>query len=171
MPFALSRDTGGSLRFVPFAITLVFAIISVVPLSLPGFAVVTPAFALMAVFHWTVYRPDWLPLTAVFVTGLFLDLLNGTPYVGLSALALLGARTAVLSQRQLFVNRTFPVLWLGFSAVAAGTFAFFWVAVSILHGATLGLRPFVFQAVLTIACYPVGSYILAWAHRALVARS
>lgn len=171
MPFALSRDTGSSLRFVPFVITLLFAVISVVPLSLPGFAVVTPAFALMAVFHWTVYRPDLLPLTAVFVTGLFLDLLNGTPYVGLSALALLGARTAVLSQRQLFVNRTFPVLWLGFSAVAAGTFAFFWVAVSILHGGTIGLRPFIFQAVLTIACYPVGSYVLAWAHRALVARS
>src|SRR5215469_8456537 len=161
MPFALSRDTGSSLCFVPFVITLLFAIISVVPLSLPGFAVVTPAFALMAVFHWTVYRPDLLPLTAVFVTGLLLDLLNGTPYVGLSALALLGARTAVLSQRQLFVNRTFPVLWLGFSVVAAGTFAFFWVAVSILHGSTLGLRPFIFQAVLTIACYPVGSYILA----------
>jgi hypothetical protein len=35
----------------------------------------------------------------------------------------------------------------------------------------LGLRPFIFQAVLTVACYPVGSYILAWAHRVLVART
>jgi rod shape-determining protein MreD len=172
MPFALSRDAGySSLRFVPFVMTLLFAIISVVPLNLPGFAVVTPAFALMAVFHWTVYRPDLMPLSAVFATGLLLDLLNGTPYVGLSALALLGARTVVMSQRQLFVNRTFPVLWLGFCVVAAGTFTFLWVIVSILHGATLGLRPFIFQAVLTVACYPVGSYILAWAHRALVART
>ena len=171
MPFALSRDPGYSLRFVPFVMTLLFAIMSVVPLNLPGFAVVTPAFALMAVFHWTVYRPDLMPLSAVFVTGLLLDLLNGTPYVGLSSLTLLTARTVVMSQRQLFVNRTFPVLWLGFCAIAAGTFAFLWLIVSILHGGALGLRPFIFQAVLTVACYPVGSYILAWAHRALVART
>lgn len=171
MPFTLSRDAGHSVRFVPFAMTLLFAVISVVPLNLPGFAVVTPAFALMAVFHWTVYRPDLLPLSAVFVTGLLLDLLNGTPYVGVSALALLSARTAVMARRELFVNRTFPVLWLGFCAVAAGTFAFLWVVVSILHGATLGLRPFIFQAVLTVACYPVGSYLLAWVHRAVVART
>jgi len=171
MPFALSRDVGYSLRFVPFVTTLLFAVFSVVPLNLPGFAVVTPAFALMAVFHWTVYRPDLMPLSAVFVTGLLLDLLNGTPYVGLSALALLGGRTVVMGQRQFFVNRTFPVVWLGFCIVAAATFAFFWIVVSILHGAVLGLRPFVFQAVLTVACYPVGSYILAWAHRILVART
>jgi rod shape-determining protein MreD len=171
MPFALSRDAGYSLRFLPFVTTLLFAVISVVPLNLPGFAVVTPAFALMAVFHWTVYRPDLMPLSAVFVTGLLLDLLNGTPYVGLSALALLGTRTAVMGQRQFFVNRTFPVVWLGFCITAAGTFAFFWIVVSILHGGALGLRPFIFQAVLTVACYPVGSYILAWVHRILVARA
>jgi rod shape-determining protein MreD len=171
MPFTLSRDPGYSFRFVPIVMTVLFAVMSVVPLNLPGFAVVTPAFALMAVFHWTVYRPDLMPLSAVFFTGLLLDLLNGTPYVGLSALALLCARTAVMSRRELFVNRTFPVLWLAFCAVTAGTFAFLWVVVSILHGGALGLRPFIFQAVLTVACYPVGSYVLAWAHRAFVART
>jgi len=171
MPFALSRDTGYPARFLPFLMTLLFAVISVVPLNLPGSSVVTPAFALMAVFHWTVYRPDLMPLSAVFATGLLLDLLNGTPYVGLSALALLGARTAVMSQRRLFVNRTFPVLWLGFCAVASGTFISLWLLVSLLHGGVLGLRPFIFQAVLTVACYPVGSYVLARAHRAFVTRA
>ncbi len=171
MPLALSRDDGYPARFLPFLMTLLFALISVVPLNLPGFAVVTPAFALMAVFHWTVYRPDLMPLGAIFLIGLLLDLLNGTPYVGLSALMLLLVRTGVMSQRRFFVNRTFPVLWLGFLAVASGTFAFLWVLVSALHGGPLGLRPFVFQAVLTVACYPVGSYILAWAHRAFLTRA
>ena len=172
MPFALPRDVGSGLvaRFVPFLMTFLFALMSVVPLNLPGFSVVTPAFALMAVFHWTVYRPDLMPLSAVFAIGLLLDLLDGTPYVGLSALTLLIVRTAVLSQRRFFVNRTFPVLWLGFLAVTAGSFAFLWAAVSLLHGGFLGLRPFVFQAVLTVACYPVGSYVLAWAHRAFLLR-
>jgi len=171
MPFALSRDSGYLMRFVPFVMTVLFAIISVVPLNLPGFAVVTPAFTLMAVFHWTVYRPDLMPLSAVFAIGLLLDLLNGTPYVGLSALTFLLARTAVMGQRQFFVNRTFPVLWLGFLAVTAGTFLFLWIIVCLLHGGIVGLRPFVFQAVLTVACYPVGSYILALAHRAFLLRA
>jgi rod shape-determining protein MreD len=173
MPFALPRDVGSGFvtRFVPFLITLVFAIISVVPLHVPGFSVVTPAFALMAVFHWTVYRPDLMPLSAVFVIGLFLDLLNGTPYVGLSALSLLIMRSVVLGQRRFIVNRTFPVVWLGFLAVTVGIFAFLWAVVSLLHGGILGVRPFIFQAVLTVACYPVGSYVLAWAHRAFLLRA
>jgi rod shape-determining protein MreD len=171
MPFVLSRESGYPARFVPFVMTLLFAIFSVVPLNLPGFAVVTPAFTLMAVFHWTVYRPDLMPLSAVFAVGLLLDLLNGTPYLGLSALSFLLARTAVMGQRQFFVNRTFPVVWLGFLIIAAGYFAFLWVAVCLLHAGFVGLRPFVFQALLTIACYPVGSYILALAHRAFLMRA
>src|SRR5580698_9282591 len=107
MPIAIQRDIGYPGRLVPFLTTLLFAFFSVVPLNLPGFAVVMPAFALMAVFHWTVYRPDLLPLSAVFGIGLFLDLLNGTPFVGLSALIFLLARTAVLGQRRLFFERPF----------------------------------------------------------------
>jgi rod shape-determining protein MreD len=171
MPFVLSRENGHPARFVPFLMTLLFAIFSIVPLNLPGFAVVTPAFTLMAVFHWTVYRPDLMPLSAVFAVGLLLDLLNGTPYVGLSALSFLLARTAVMGQRQFFVNRTFPVVWLGFFIIAAGYFAFLWIVVCLLHQAFVGLRPFMFQALLTIACYPVGSYILALAHRAFLMRA
>lgn len=171
MPYFVSRDLGHPARFVPFLMTLCFAIMSIVPLNLPGFAVVTPAFTLMAVFHWTVYRPDLLPVSAVFAAGLLLDLLNGTPYVGLSALTLLLARTAVMGQRRFFVNRAFPVMWLGFLVVAIGTFAFLWAFVSILHGAPLGVRPFIFQAVLTVACYPVGSYVLARAQRAFLMRA
>lgn len=171
MPLALSRETNYPARFVPFLTTLLFAIISVVPLNLPGSSVVTPAFALMAVFHWTVYRPDLMPLSAVFVTGILVDLLNGTPYVGLSALALLGARTAVMNQRRFFANRTFSLVWLGFCAVAGGAFIFLWLSVSLLHGGILGLRPFIFQAVLTVTCYPVGSYFLARAHRAFLSRA
>jgi rod shape-determining protein MreD len=143
------RDYGLGGRIVPLLSTLVFVLVSVVPLQIPGFAAVTPSFALMAVFHWTVYRPDLLPLSAVFALGLLLDLLNGTPYLGVSALILLVARTAVLMERRHFVNRAFPALWLYFLALATGTFAFGWVFVSVLRGQILGTRPFVFEALLT----------------------
>jgi rod shape-determining protein MreD len=168
LPAALQREIGWPGRVTPFATTLLFVLVSVVPLQLPGFAAVTPSFALMAVFHWSCYRPDFMPISAVFALGLLLDLLNGTPYIGTSALLLLLVRTAVLSQRRRFVNRDFTVLWLGFLLVAAANFTLAWVLVSLLHGGPVGLRPFLFQGVLTVACYPVGSAILVRAHRAFL---
>jgi rod shape-determining protein MreD len=161
------RDGGGS-GIVPFLSTLFFVMVSVVPLQLPGLAVVTPSFALMAVFHWTTYRPDLLPISVVFALGLLLDLLNGTPYVGTSAVTLLVARTIVMAQRRYFVDKDFTVLWLGFLGLTAAMFAFDWIYVGLLSGVMLGTRPFIFQAVLTVVCYPVGSYLLARLHRAFL---
>jgi rod shape-determining protein MreD len=171
MPIALEHDIGYPGRLVPFLTTVLFAFFSIIPLNLPGFAVVMPAFALMAVFHWTVYRPDLLPLSAVFASGLLLDLLNGTPYVGISALVFLIGRSAVMGQRKFFVNRPFAIVWLGFLVLAVTSFLLLWALVSGLHGSFIDLRPFTFQAVLTVACYPAASYVLARAQRAFLARS
>jgi rod shape-determining protein MreD len=171
MRFAVfARDGGLPVRLIPFATTLLFAVFSVVPLQIPGFAVVTPAFTLMAVYHWTIYRSDLLPPIAVFTAGLLLDLLNGTPYVGTSSLSLLLARSVLLGQRRFFVNRLFPVLWAGFLLVDAGVTLFEWALVSFLHGAALGLEPFVFEAALTVASFPVGSYLLARTQRGFLMR-
>jgi rod shape-determining protein MreD len=166
----LQREAGLPNKLLPFVTTLSFVIISVVPLHIPGFAVVTPSFALMAVYHWSIFRPDLLPPVAVFLAGLLLDLLNGTPYVGTSALSLLIVRSMLLSQRRLFADRTFPVLWAGFLLVAAAVTAFEWALLSALHSAALGPRPFIFQAVLTVASFPVGSYLLGRAQRAFLMR-
>jgi rod shape-determining protein MreD len=165
---AWQRESGVPRRLVPFATSLLFVLVSVVPLQIPGFAAVTPSFALMAVFHWTNYRPDLLPLSAVFVLGLLLDLLNGTPYIGASALVLLLARTGVLVQRKRLADRDFPFMWFGFLLLAAGTFFFTWAFIGLLNGRILGPRPFLFQAVLTVACFPVGSYLLVRIHRAIL---
>jgi len=165
------RETSGfPNKLVPVLTTLLFVLVSVVPLHIPGFAVVTPAFALMAVYHWTIYRPDLLPPATVFAAGLLLDLLNGTPYVGTSSLSLLLARSVLMGQRRFFINRLFPVLWAGFLGTTAAVVAFEWALVGILHGAPLGVRPFVFEAALTVASFPVGSYFLARAQRAFLMR-
>jgi rod shape-determining protein MreD len=164
------RDAGLPNKLLPFLTTLLFVFLSVVPLHLPGIAVVAPAFALMAVYHWTIYRPELLPPLAVFIAGVLLDLLNGTPYFGVSPMSLLIGRSVLMGQRGFFVNRLFPVLWLGFLLLAAGVIAFEWALVSLLHGAVLAPRPFVFEAVLTVASFPVGSYLLARAQRAFLMR-
>jgi rod shape-determining protein MreD len=164
------REAGGLNKLTPFVTTVLLVLFSVVPLHLPGFAVVTPSFALMAVYHWTIYRPELLPPVTVFTAGLLLDLLNGTPYVGTSALFLLLTRSVLMSQRRYFVNRTFPVLWAGFLLVTAIVTALEWVLVSLLHGGLLGSRPFIFAAVLTVASFPLVSYFLARLQRAVLMR-
>lgn len=164
------RDQGIVNRMMPMATALLCVLASIVPLHLPGFAEVAPGFVLMAVYHWSIYRPDLLPFLAVFLAGLALDLLNGAP-LGVSSLVFLIARAVVLSQRKLFVGRSFAVVWAGFLALVAAAEALEWVLASALHGVVLDPRPFLFQAVLTVALYPLVSYLLARVQRNLLMRA
>jgi rod shape-determining protein MreD len=156
---------------VPFLTGLLFVVLSVVPLPIPGFATVAPTFALMAVYHWTIYRPELLPPVAVFVLGLLLDFMNAMPYVGISALSLLLAQQALLAVRRLFVNRLFPLLWAGFLLTAAATIFFQWGLVSLLNGRVLGTQPFLFEVALAIPSFPIASYFLTRVQRGLLMRT
>ena len=82
-------------RLLPIATTLFATVISIQPAHIPGYAALTPAFTLMAVYHWTIYRPDLLPSSALFLVGITQDLLAGVP-PGVTAFVLLVARAAVL---------------------------------------------------------------------------
>jgi rod shape-determining protein MreD len=164
------RDQSLPTRLVPFTTTFLFTLISVVPLHIPGFAVVTPSFALMAIYHWTIYRSDLLPPVAVFGTGILLDLLNGAPYVGTSSLLLLVLRQVLLSQRRFFVNRPFAYLWAGFLLVTVAMTVLEWALVSLLHGSVLDAEAPIFGAALTAASFPVGSYLLGRTQRGLLMR-
>ena len=63
-------------KLVPAAFTLVLAILSVIPLGIPGYAQVTPNYVLMSIYYWTIYRPDHLPYLVVFLIGLLVDSLG-----------------------------------------------------------------------------------------------
>src|SRR4029077_6743870 len=104
------RVNNAAARLLPLTTTLLAAVISVLPLQIPGYAALTPVFTLMAAYHWTIYRPDLLPPVALFVIGLTEDLLAGSP-IGVNALLLLLTRIAVLGYRRYFVNRMFPFVW------------------------------------------------------------
>ena len=164
------RDVGLINRLMPTATTAICVVVSVVPAHLPAFTAVTPAFALMAVYHWTLYRPDLLPFVAVFAAGLLLDMLTGAP-LGISSLVLLLAYALVLSPRQLLLGRRFTVVWLGFLALAAAAAVLQWAVVSLFYGMLLDVRAFLFQGVLTVATYPVVSYLLGRAQRTLLMRA
>ena len=164
---SLPRVNGSAARMLPLATTLLAAIIAILPVQVPGYATLTPAFTLMAVYHWTIYRPDLLPPLGLFAVGLCQDLLAGAP-VGVGALVLLLARAAVLRNRRHFVNRTFPFVWAGFTLLAAGAMLALWALHCLLQLSIFDLRATMFRAVLTIAIFPVASFALGRTQRALM---
>jgi len=153
-------------KLVPAAFTLVLAILSVIPLGIPGYAQVTPNFVLMSIYYWTIYRPDHLPYLVVFLVGLLVDLLTFGP-PGVTPFALLIVRATVLSQRKFFVGKNFPILWWGFSIVTAAVTLIIWAIGALYSGRLLDPRSFAFQAVLTAAFYPVLSLAFSRVQRVM----
>ena len=154
-------------RLLPIATTLLATVISIQPAHIPGDAALTPAFTLMAVYHWTIYRPDLLPPLALFLVGITQDLLAGAP-PGVTALVLLLARPVVLRQRRHFVNRPFPFVWAGFTVLTGSSILLLWTLHCLLGGVVADFRGTVFRAVLTISMFPMASFLLGRAQRTLM---
>ncbi|MCK5444724.1 MAG: rod shape-determining protein MreD [Rhodospirillaceae bacterium] len=152
----------------PFVLTVLLVVLGAVPMRLPELASVTPLLPLMAVYHWTIYRPDLLPAWAVFFAGLLQDALVGTPF-GVHALVFLGVHMAVLSQQVFFTGKSFAVIWIGFALVAAGAMAMMWVLISLFYSQSTGLMGVAFQYLVTLGVFPVLTWLmLLWQRRILV---
>lgn len=149
-------------QLTPLMLTLVLVIINVVPLHIPGFSRVTPLLPLIAVYHWAIFRPRLLPAYAVFLIGLLHDALSGIP-IGVSALVFLIVYGVVLSQKRFFIGKSFAILWLGFSVMAAVALVLSWLAVSILNVALIGPETVFFQYLMTLGFFPVIAWLfLRW---------
>lgn len=152
---------------LPIATTVLAALLSIEPLYLVGYAALTPAFTLMATYHWTIYRPDLLPVLPLFLIGTIQDLLSGG-LPGVTAVTLLLARAIILPQRHYFIDRPFPFTWAGFTLLTGGAMLFSWALHSLLAAELLDLRGPVLRALLTIAVFPIASFLLGRSQRALI---
>jgi len=149
----------------PTLLTLLLIILDAIPLRVPQLAVIMPAFALMAVYYWTLYRPDLVPAPAVFGIGLFQDILGGGP-LGVDAFVLLAVHGVVLTQRRVLMRRPFAVGWAGFVAVALGAFVVNWIVMAVLSLSLFNPLAAGLQYVMTVALYPPVAWLLAAVHRA-----
>lgn len=157
------------LGLTPVVLTLIMVFASAIPWQLPVFAPITPAFIVMAVFYWSIYRPDKLPYAATFLLGVFQDLLTGAP-IGLTALVLLIVQSLVSVQRTFFHGKPFLVVWWGFSLVMPAAGLIGWVIGSAYLGALLPILPIVVQVVLTVLLYPIFSVLFGRVQHRLMAR-
>lgn len=166
-PLFLQRLDGWARASAPLALTLVVVVLKVVPLRLPAYAVIAPDLVLMAVFYWTVHRPDLLRAWGAFVVGLLDDVLTGTP-LGVSSLVLLLVHWTIIAQHRLFRSLSFAFLWLGFAIVAAGA-KLVVVTLALVVGHGLIDPSIIFaQYAFTVAVYPLVSLLMGRAQRAFL---
>ncbi len=111
---------GQLLLGLPGVLTLLLVLMGAVPIGAPLLGPVLPAFGLVAVFVFSIYRPDLMPHWLAFLVGLVQDLVIGGP-LGLNALLLLSVQGLCSSQRRFSCRQTVLAGLAGFLArVAAG---------------------------------------------------
>ncbi|MCW8836280.1 MAG: rod shape-determining protein MreD [Rhodospirillales bacterium] len=157
--YQLDRTARG---LTPFALAVLMVMVAATPIHIPELARIMPAVALVAVYHWTLYRPELLPAPAVFVLGLFQDFLAGGP-VGIGTLVLMGVYGALLGQRGFFYGKSFAVVWMGFVLVAAFAKFLSWMLLSAYYSMAVTPDAFFFQYLLTIMIFPpISAFLLRW---------
>jgi rod shape-determining protein MreD len=152
---------------IPLLLTLLVVVVNIVPLRLPDYSLMAPDFVLMAVYYWTVHRPDLMRPWGVFIIGVIDDVLSGTP-LGVSALVLLFAHWAIVSQHKIFRSQSFALLWCGFALVASGA-KILMMLLALTTGYGFGdPSRLVMQYALTVALYPLIALLMGRAQRVLL---
>ncbi len=154
-------------NLLPALLTLSLVVIALVPLRVPDLSPVIPALALVAVYYWTVHRPDLMPVWAVFLIGLFQDLLTSGP-VGVGLLTLLLVFGMVEGLRRYLVNATFTTIWVVFALVSAASFGASWIFTCLIEARLIDPDPVFFRYLTTLAAYPCLAWLFAQLQRAWV---
>jgi rod shape-determining protein MreD len=148
---------------VPAATALLAIMVDALPVPAPGLESVASFSTLCVVYFWSLYRPDLFTTMVTFLTGLVYDALVGLP-LGVSSLMLLLVRNLMVTQQRFFLARSFPVIWACFLLLAPAALLVRWLLVSLWFGTLFPLPPVIVELLLTLALYPVASWLLGRIH-------
>lgn len=152
----------------PGVLTAAILLLLSAPLGIPGQAQLQPAWAMAAVYFWSVYRPGSMPAPLVFALGLLLDLLAQGP-VGIQVLILLLIHAVALKARRDLFRSGFALVWLVFIGLAAAAAAAEWLLVSVLTFRLLPPWPGLFEFGVAAGMYPLLAVGLIRFHRGVAA--
>ncbi|MDB5490874.1 MAG: mreD [Micavibrio sp.] len=157
-----------ALRLMVPVIFLAFLfMLSVVALPIPQIGHIKPAYILMTIYYWSIFRPTLVPPWICFFVGLLLDLLsNLTP--GVNAVIFTLVQWVVRDQRQFLMGQPYIVLWFVFAFVTACAHMMQWG----MYGLAAGLQwapllPVGISMAATFLLFPVISLVLILIHRVL----
>ena len=153
-------------KLTPFLLSLVLVIMNLVPLHLPGYAPISPTFALMAIYYWALHRPSLLPSGAVFIIGLLQDLMSGEP-VGQNAGIFVIVYIIAVSQARFFYGKSFFVVWWGFMIVSFGVTCLKWLIAALFASQFLQPEPAAYECAMNVAAYPIFGWLFVQVHRTL----
>ncbi len=144
----------------------VLVLLSILPLGIKGYGDIRPAFVLMAVYYWAIYRPYMLSPSGTFATGLVLDLLMGTP-PGLQALILLVVRLVTGMQQKFMLAQRFGVMWSCFGLVALVSGLTQWLLFGLVSWQMTALKPVMVSALISTLLFPAVALPLYLINRAM----
>lgn len=147
-------------HLVPFGLTVLFILLTMLPTHVPGMVRIGPMLPLAAVYYWSVNRPDLMGAGVVFALGVIEDLISGAP-LGTGALTLLLVHGIVVSQIRFISGRLFGVTWLVFMVLAGIAVFVKWLAVSLVHGSFVAILDVFYSYMMTVALYPPTVWVLA----------
>ena len=165
----LSKMDHFARRLLPLLCTLAVVLVGVVPTRLPFATMVAPSLTLIAVYYWTIYRPDLLNGFFILVLGVLQDLLTGGA-PGVTSFILLLTYLTVVSQRRFFYGKSFGVVWWGFMLIALGAAVIGWSVNITLSGQWIDPMAPTVSLLLTVLLYPVLAAVLSQTHKLVPAR-
>lgn len=151
---------------LPFFTILLLIIIMVLPYNIPLIGDIMPFLTLIGVYYWSVFKPELVPVSVVFVLGLLQDILLGSP-LGLMSLLLVVVQQFIFYQGRQFLERDFLFNWFVFVMIVIGFGVLSWGITSFYLRVFLNFVDVIGQILLTIAFYPVITGIFGWIKKAI----
>ena len=151
--------SGGPIGLMPVGVTVLLAILMLLPIGSGVANVTMPHLVLISVFYWLSSRPLLMPYGACAAIGFALDLWLDVP-LGLNMVLLLLARLFVLGQLKHYKGRNRVVHWAVFSVMAVALYALSWIIMSIVGGKLWPLKPLALQWLVTAFSYAPVAFVL-----------
>jgi rod shape-determining protein MreD len=146
-------------KMAPLAVTILLVMVALMHLPLPGFAELAPMLPVMAIYYWSVHRPELVPFWAIFLIGLLIDTLSGG-ILGFNALMLLLVSAFMRPQRRYLFEKGLVIHWIVFMFVVA-VFEFLrWALMAAITQKFLSFGDPALRVLLAIALYPCLSWLL-----------
>lgn len=145
-------------KMAPVAVTLLLVMVALMHLPVPGFADLAPMLPVMAVYYWSVHRPELLPFWAVFLVGLVIDTLTGGT-LGFNALMLLLVSAFMRPQHRYLFEKGFATHWVIFMIVVVVYEFLRWVLMAVITHEFLSFGAPALRVLLAIALYPCLSWL------------
>lgn len=163
-----SKSERGLRWALPCISILLLIILMQLPYRISFLDNLLPFLPLAAVYYWCIFKPNLVPVSAIFMLGLLQDILSGGP-LGMTALLLVLVRLFVIRQGRRFLEREFLFNWLVFFIVALVFGLATWAISSIYIRETQYIWNAVGQSMLTIAVFPAIVWGLGFLRLLLVA--